>query len=162
MISSFPLRLPAVAGWSACAACDSFVHPRTCLSLPGEQPLCCGGDGPDGWWRCAGAREAAAGRAPAVPQRLLFSCAGEVSASNGVCLGETCGGGRLVGVLHVLSGVKEEVSDTHVLCCSHSLCSEGDVSVPGPSYRIKTYILIVCLATIVLHPKVTSGGQNSE
>lgn len=61
MILSFPLGLPAMAGWSACGAHNSFVHPCPCLSLPGESCFL-------GWgwsqWRCVGTQEAAAAFVP--------------------------------------------------------------------------------------------------
>lgn len=96
-----------------------------------------------------GAREAAAGRAPAVPQQLLFSCAGEVSSSNGVEPGALFRGKRAGAAIWW-------VCPAGALWCKrgsvghwHSLLFpryQREVLVPDTSYRIKTYVLIKCLA----------------
>lgn len=74
MISSFPRGCPAMAGWSACGARNSFVHPCPCLSLPGEQLLSVLGMVPV-------AREAVWGHRRL---QLLFSLPGSMSCSSSI------------------------------------------------------------------------------
>lgn len=71
-------------------------------------------------------------------------------------------GGHLPGVPEVVSGVKEEMSNTGILCCSHSICSERCVSTRYSLQNKSLHFGHRFGNFIVLHPDVTSDGQNSE
>lgn len=57
-----------------------------------------------------------------------------------------CCGGHLPGVPEVVSGV--ERCQALVFSAVPTAAVQRDVSVPGTPYRIKTYILVICLATL--------------